>query len=121
MNQASVGFHCPECARTGAQKVVRGPAAVMSRPLATMGLIVANVVVWGLAELLGGGTNLLDTPNKAIAYGGLYASGIRTRTGGQPFGHLIGVAHGESYRLLTPGVMHGGILHLAMNMWAIWL
>ena len=27
MNQASVGFHCPECAKKGAQKVYRGTAA----------------------------------------------------------------------------------------------
>lgn len=121
MNQASVGFHCPECVRSGSQKVVRGPGTGLGRPVVTLTLIVLNVLVWGIAQVLGGGTNILDTPQKAIAYGGLFASGVRATPAGQPIGHLMGVAHGESYRLLTAGFLHVGIIHLAMNMWALWI
>ena len=48
MNQASVGFHCPECARKGAQKVYRGVSAMQTRPILTQVLIGLNAAVFVL-------------------------------------------------------------------------
>ncbi len=36
-------------------------------------------------------------------------------------GGLIGVAHGEWYRLVTGGFVHANIIHLGMNMWALYV
>ncbi|NBO08053.1 MAG: rhomboid family intramembrane serine protease [Actinobacteria bacterium] len=36
-------------------------------------------------------------------------------------GTWLGVAHGEWYRLLTVALLHGGILHLLFNMYALWV
>jgi membrane associated rhomboid family serine protease len=34
---------------------------------------------------------------------------------------LIGVAQGEWYRLVTGGFLHGSLLHLAFNMYVLWI
>ena len=40
MNQASVGFHCPECTRNGKQKVVNARSLV-TKPVVTLVLVAA--------------------------------------------------------------------------------
>src|SRR3954470_13733854 len=53
MVQASVGFHCPECARGSRQKVYTARTLMQSnRPVVTMTLIGINVAVYliGLAQ-----------------------------------------------------------------------
>ena len=34
-------------------------------------------------------------------------------------GEVVGVAAGEYYRLLTAAFLHGGVLHIAFNMWVL--
>jgi membrane associated rhomboid family serine protease len=36
-------------------------------------------------------------------------------------GETVGVADGETYRLLTAAFLHGGVLHLLLNMYALFL
>ena len=43
MHQASVGFHCPECTKSGAQKVIKA-SQLVTRPVVTYALIAINVV-----------------------------------------------------------------------------
>ncbi len=115
MHQASVGFHCPECTRQGAQKVIRGPAAFgASPPLLTRVLIAINVAVF-LAELvvtkgksLGGGIDSFSVQ------GGLIAKGLY-------HGGLIGVGHGQVWRLATSGFLHYGLIHILFNMYALFI
>ena len=58
MHPASVGFHCPECAKTGSQRVQRGiPSSRRRGALVVNALIAINVVVFvlELATGVGGG------------------------------------------------------------------
>ena len=90
MNQASVGFHCPECARTGAQKVVRGPGAGLGRPVVTLSLIVLNVLVWGIAAGPGRRHQHPRHPGEGHRpTAASLASGVRVMLGGQPIGDLM--------------------------------
>ncbi len=70
------------------------------RPVVTYTLLAINVVVW-LAMELAGGSKDLDV----------------LRDFGAMYGPLI--ANGEYWRLLTAMFLHGGILHLAFNSFAL--
>ncbi|MCB1272387.1 MAG: rhomboid family intramembrane serine protease [Microthrixaceae bacterium] len=106
MVQASVGFQCPECAGARTTKVVSGSAAFGNRgdPVATKVLIGINVAAWVLMVVVGGSVS--------GASGEVF---VRGATWGPA------VASGEWYRLLTGGFLHDGPLHLAMNMFLLWL
>ena len=101
MHQASVGFHCPECARAGRQKVVRG----------TGGPPHAATVV----------TNVLIALNVAIFVFGI-GDGLVTRLAVSGDGGLFGpaVADGEWYRIVTSGFLHYNALHIGFNMFALY-
>ncbi len=108
MIAGSVGFHCPNCANANVQRVVTpaarwGAGSTMTRPVATIALIVINVLVYvaGLSQP-GGGFEA-----------GLIGRGL-SATG------YVGVAEGEWWRLVTGGFLHAGTLHLAFNMFALW-
>lgn len=107
MVQASVGFHCPDCAHAGAQQVVRGPAAFGGRhlPVVTITLIAVNVVAF-VADLL--------TDRSLFEQGALIGAW------GTRFGDASGVAFGEPWRLVTGGFLHAGIMHVGFNMVALW-
>lgn len=120
MVQASVGFHCPECARSGQQKVRtsrqlfgagRGAAF---RPLVTQVLIGLNVAVF-LIDVFGGGDPFSgggDLTGDGALLGAFYGR----------FGPIAaGVSDGEWWRLVSGGFLHGGLLHLGMNMLVLYL
>jgi membrane associated rhomboid family serine protease len=103
MNQASVGFHCPECAKSGRQKVYSA-GSLVTRPYVSFALIAINVVVF-LADLV---------------------SSVDDRTGFHDLslrGVLFGpaVADGEWYRVFTSGFLHdtSNPLHLGFNMFLL--
>ena len=107
MNQASVGFHCPDCVRQGKQKVVRGPAVFgrgsRTAPL-TMILIAINAAVFFFEVSRGSYGNGLY---KVIGDYGLHAGAISN--------------NGESYRIVTSAFLHASILHLMLNMYALFV
>jgi membrane associated rhomboid family serine protease len=96
MNQASVGFHCPECARGGRQKVYTA-RSLGSTPYVTAALIAANVVVF-LIDMLSGTVNGLGTLGEDWA---LYGPSV---------------AAGDWWRPLTVGFVHAGLIHIGFNM-----
>jgi membrane associated rhomboid family serine protease len=108
MRQASVGFHCPECTKQGAQKIIRPQQLLNARPLVTQVLIAINVAIFAI----GIGSGLETRPQVAIDYGL-----IAEFTAGNGFVFPgLGVAHGEWYRLLTAGFLHVNVIHIAFNM-----
>lgn len=104
MKQASVGFHCPDCSKQGAQKVLRvhdlGPTGLITRVL-----IGINVAVFALDVATGG--DLLNGGGELSVRGMLFAPIIDF--------------DGEWWRIFTAGFLHVGALHLAMNMYILWI
>ena len=120
MHEASVGHQCPACIAEGrlTQRPVRttfGGGITGTRGYVTITLIVLNCLV-AVASALSSGSA-----------GALAGGGIGGLMGGNtPLsreGSLVPllVANGEYYRLITSMFLHYGLLHLLMNMWALWV
>jgi len=103
-----VGFHCPECTKQGAQKIVR-PNQLL-RPLATQILVGVNLVIFAIG--IGAG---LQTRDRVIYEGGLVGLGFNPFTQ-----ELIGVATGEWYRIVTSGFLHANLIHVGFNMYILY-
>jgi membrane associated rhomboid family serine protease len=134
MTPAPVGLRCPEHSGKpqGIQKVTRAAeravTGVGGRRInaVTMALIGINVAVY-LAELASGGT-ISGTGNWIFNHGALFASGAYLPGGvgtvpahvSVPSAiHLVGVAHGEWWRVVTAAFLHYGPFHLAINMYSL--
>ena len=130
MNEASVGHQCPECVAQGrrTQRPARtafGGSVAGRAGTATKALIGINVVVM-LISILSGGVNAVA----GGGWGGLLGNGTPLTEWGSVLGSdaygpigdvaLHGIAHGEWYRLFTAMFLHYGVLHLLMNMYALW-
>jgi membrane associated rhomboid family serine protease len=87
------------------QPVIRRPWALRNESNISLTHILfgANVAVY-LAMAIGSGS-VMDFPGHALLFGANY--GPKTLTG-------------QWWRLLTYMFMHGGILHIAINMWCLW-
>jgi membrane associated rhomboid family serine protease len=113
MTMAPVGIRCPEHSgkAQGVQRVTRGvqrAAFEGAGAKVTKALIGINVAVY-IAELAtGGGVN--GTGSAIYEKGVLIARAIDSQ------GHLVGVAEGEYWRLLTAAFLHYGAFHLLLNM-----
>jgi membrane associated rhomboid family serine protease len=135
MRDASVGHQCPDCVAEGRRTQRQARTAFGSTRGAgeagyvTIALITLNVIMLlasvasaknggsalvggrGLGGLLGDGTPLLGN----LAVVGEFQD---------PKTHQVyayGIANGDYYRLVTAMFMHYGVIHLAMNMWALWV
>jgi membrane associated rhomboid family serine protease len=110
MVQASVGFHCPDCARGSRQQVYNTRTIRrLNQPVVTYTLIAINVVVFIAQQwVVVAGQSLTDL--------GLVVAGYRG-----PNGALEGVAGGEWWRIITSGFLHESVLHLGLNMLCLYL
>jgi len=113
MTMAPVGIRCPEHSgkAQGVQRVTRGvqrAAFEGTGAKVTKALVAINVAVY-IAELATGG-DVNGTGSKIYEKGFLIAGAIDSH------GHLIGVAEGDYWRLLTAAFLHYGPLHLILNM-----
>ncbi len=114
---APVGIRCPDHSGQP-QGMARVTSSVRRAGLQTGGMLVTktliaiNVLVY-LAELAAGGT-MNGTGNWLYEHGVLVASALDSS------GEIVGVAHGDWWRLITAAFLHYGPLHLAMNMVSLW-
>lgn len=112
MHAASVGFHCPECTRSGAkaQTLVSASLRGVTVPIATyvlIGINVAMYIITSVADIVKPSLNLSDHLSLVV-----FAQ--------YPTGEFLGVAEGEWWRVVTHGFMHAGLVHLAFNMFALY-
>jgi membrane associated rhomboid family serine protease len=107
MTSTPVGMRCPECARQKT-KVRVGPGAFTATdvPYATYALIAINVIVF-LAEVGSAGGGIFDVmPNSIATNGGLFGPAV---------------ADGDYYRIITSGFLHAGLVHIALNMYILYI
>jgi membrane associated rhomboid family serine protease len=106
MTVTPVGMRCPECARERTQVRRISPGLRAGSAPATYVLIALNVAAF-LAELATGA-------NAGVGRGG-----------GSVIDHaaLFGpaVADGEWWRIVTAGFLHAGIIHIAFNMYVLFI
>jgi len=107
MTPSPVGMRCPECSRQ-TTKVKVGPAAFgdSETTRGTFVLIGINVVAFLIEVLSGGGGLGASQANPVVVDFGLIA---------------LPVADGELYRLITSGFLHYGFIHIAFNMYALFI
>lgn len=117
--QGPVGVICPECmkeqrkAESPAQRRARrawgrGPVAMAGRsgrPIVTYVLLAITTAI-GLLRLIPGLGNAIS---QALLFNAVY---LYPELSGFPF---------EPWRLLTTVFVHGGLLHLGLNMLALWM
>lgn len=98
MRSASVGFHCPECTKSGAQKTVK---IAEFAPQVTYALMAISILMFFAQQAIDGGL------------------------GGQLFRDYVlfgpDVQNGEVWRIVTGGFLHGSLLHLGFNMYALYI
>lgn len=106
MVQASVGFHCPECAGARRTQVVTGRAAFgrASDPIVTKVLIGINVAMYVLMVARGGDAMRAGGP--VYVWGATYGPAVDA---------------GEWHRLVSGAFLHSGVIHLGLNMFLLWL
>ncbi len=110
MHQASVGFHCPNCTKEGKQKVLSGAAAFGGafQPTLTYALMGLNIAIYLIGAARGPNQMLTD----------FSAIGRAVLIDGQT-GTFVDTSH-QYYRLVTSGFLHWNIIHIALNMWALY-
>jgi membrane associated rhomboid family serine protease len=114
MRQASVGFQCPDCVREGNAQVRQARTAFGGRISAgsayvTFTLIAINVVMFIVANAAGGDNSQFVRRLE-----------LWTDVDFPRFG-IEGVAQGSYWQLLTSAFLHVDTLHIALNMFCVWI
>ena len=101
MISASVGFQCPSCVGNAKVSEVHTPvgAPVISKPYVTFTLLAINVAVFLLQLSVG-----ID---ESASQWGMWPVGI--------------AANGDYWTLMSSAFMHGSFLHIAFNMYVLWI
>jgi membrane associated rhomboid family serine protease len=101
MREAAVGHQCVECVREGNQSVRQAQAplggAAVAKPRVTWALLIANVLAFGLKSLSAGQVE----NDYAVS--------------------AVHIYFGEWWRLITGAFLHSGVIHIAFNMWALYV
>jgi membrane associated rhomboid family serine protease len=138
MNEASVGFQCPECVAEGRRSVrpaltafggsSAGRAGLVTKTLIGLNVLAALIgaMIAGLPTLIGNG--LFTGVTKWQLLTGVMGPTLTEDAQGQYYSGAFpdlgtiytGIDDGGFYRLITAMFVHYGILHLAMNMYVLW-
>ncbi|MFD1824282.1 MULTISPECIES: rhomboid family intramembrane serine protease [Mumia] len=121
MGEASVGFQCPNCLREGQAGVrqarTAGGGLVPGRPgVVTLSLIGLNVVAFLLMMATGG---LWQSP--LWEWGVMLGDSAAFPLDDGSVALMDGVADGAYWRMLSSAFLHASILHIAFNMYALYL
>jgi membrane associated rhomboid family serine protease len=111
MIDASVGFQCPECVREGNASVRQARTSLGGRLTDNAGTVTKVIIAINVVVFLAQQASV-SFENHLVLVG--YAFDVTT-------GQQVGVADGQYYRLLTAAFMHGSFLHIAFNMYALYL
>jgi membrane associated rhomboid family serine protease len=116
MTTTPVGMRCPECAKQRTRVVRMRDMA--SAPQVTIALIAINAIVYlaGGSFSVGSGAGGGTISEK----GELLGSGLQRAANGQGIEYL-GVAYGQWWRIVTGGFLHANFLHIAFNMYLLYL
>lgn len=124
MNDAAVGFQCPDCVKDGRRSqrqartafggsVVAGRAAYAVRTIIAVNFVVMAVsVAFGGLRAIAGAGGFLNTGGAQTKLTRAFEVLGYARYGGD----WHGVAAGEWYRLVTAMFVHYGAVHLLLNM-----
>ena len=113
MVPASVGFQCPECVRAGRAGTRPARTVFGGRTVEDPGYVTKVLIALAVGTFL----LQLTLPESFTRAMWLVALAQDPSRGGA----VGGVAAGEWYRLLTVALLHGSLIHLGFNMYALWL
>lgn len=105
MTPTPVGMRCPECSRQRT-KVTRGTSAFGRSAVARATYVLVALNVLAFIAQIASGSGGFDIADRGFVNFAL-------------FGPAVG--DGEPYRLITGGFLHDGPLHLAFNMFALFV
>ncbi|MFJ7211058.1 rhomboid family intramembrane serine protease [Amycolatopsis sp. NPDC098790] len=121
LREAPVGFQCTDCVHSGAQQQRRQQrgyqeagfgqrtvfgARLSQSVLVTQVILAVNVLVFLITVVQAGSLNDNEL-STAFQYGTLYGDAT--------------LGHGEWWRVLTNGFLHFGPIHIAVNMFSLWM
>ena len=105
MTVTPVGMRCPECARERTQVRRIAPGLRTGAAPATYVLIALNVAAF-LAELASGAQAGFGGGGSVVDNAGLYGPAV---------------ADGDWWRIVSAGFLHAGIIHIAFNMYVLFV
>src|SRR5436190_13471698 len=106
MTVTSVGMRCPECARQRTRVTRIRPGLRAGAAPATYALIAINVAAF-LAEIgTGASLGFGSGGGSVIRHAALYGPAV---------------ANGDWWRIVTAGFLHAGIIHIALNMYVLFI
>lgn len=112
MTSTPVGMRCPECA-SQRTRVHRAPAGMAGGDTPATYAFIGLCVIAFIAQV-GSGGEITRGIGEVGVDGGVLGYGIDAGR------NQIGVAAGEWYRVLAGGFLHSGVLHLGLNMLALY-
>lgn len=105
LHPAAVGQHCVDCVRAAGNRVPRARTIGASKPYATYTLLVINLVIFAITAIQARSVTELRS-SEVFTEGALWG----------PF-----MASGEYWRLLTAGFLHFSLIHVAVNMFSLYI
>lgn len=131
MTSASVGFQCPECVKEGARtqrplRTAYGGLRPAAPGFVSTVLIGLNLAVWLVITATGRGgsrlVSLLELRPRGICVVGQQGFDVARETCTANGGTWYpGVSDGAYWQLLTSAFTHVEVLHVAFNMFALWV